>query len=465
MSLIFCILLLTPAVHVYENQEALQMTCALLDSVPGAWYSTDNTFTESVVASFPDFPLCSTSPYRQSITGIDVRFENSMFLSSIQGNSTVELLSAYLSRPWTYMASPEAWRVVYLKGDSLLITRQGIDQERIPLDNGSDFISFSTDGNFALVYFVPESANMPASLVTVDLTNGNIRPFNIDDPGFMSSGRFDCFVSNSGCVYLKRFFTGPVLFVPDSSLSGVVIELPDTDGRLGTLTSASTSEYSTGVFPGECGLPEIELFDHEGSVVSRVTPFRQYPMASFPSDGRTIAVSSELGVSVFDVHTGEMVSECIYGSANSPAVISSSGLYWACTFNHSLFHPQRGFSIVSGFLDGSGPAVVQFTDTSDFWSAPEVLSLSDRGDVLCRVNLDVPYQPESVIRYFLVDSTGSPVWISEPYFPSAGYVIPAENVRGPYISVMPRLADMSSDGNMVLLFDYETVRLLILDQD
>ncbi len=442
----------------------VELTCMLLDSIFGTWYSEQFSIVETTIDIPIDIPQGRISPCGQGRVGIDIRFEDA------QSAAQAQLLSSgYESIIETILGisrtlNPEQkWRMIILLDSSLVVLRENMEPETIDLNGDPGYLSLSPVGSYALIYDSPEYERSEGMLTKVDLISTKTSYLITEDSMYMSLGRFGCFVTDRGLVIVRRFRNGPLVYTSLANDSYEHWEIMEISDRLERLPIATTVYYISFTNETSSGLNEAVVLDFNGNIVSRFLTMRIYPKMVFSPDGTKLIFSSELGVSIYETVTGELIRENIYGEAKNAPVVSHSGLYWACSFRSSLQYLDSGHSVIAGPTEGNDTINIVLADCSEFWTKPEALSISDEGDVLCVLHFDVPGYPGSVRRYVLVDIAGNPLWMSEPLFPSVGVIQSTGNARGPFNSVLPKLADVSQDGDRILLFDYSHLRIIELN--
>lgn len=464
--MIFTLIILASAASLPSSTDLaeVELTCLLLDSISGSWSSEYYSIVERTFDLPVDIPQSRLSLCGQGHIGIDIRFEDiteSLRLRFRQSDR-FSIIKFMLDAIHSSNLESENWRILILLDSTLVVWRESLEPEKIQLDGDPGYFSLSPEGRFALIYHIPGYDQVEGMLTRVNLIKKSLSSVRTASTMFMSAGRFGCSVTDGGLIIIRRFRGGSFVYRKLDADSSDFWEMPEVEDRLERLPIATTEDYLAFANNTSSGLNEIVILDNQGNDLFRFRTMRVYPKIVFSPDGASLVISSELGVSVYHSMSGELIREDIHGNASGDPVVSSSSTYWACSFRSCLQDPDCEWSVIAGPLADRDPANVVLADYSKFWTKPKVLSVSDRGDVLCVLMFDAPSMPESIRRYVLVDSRGNPLWISEPMFPSTGTILPTCNAPGPYSSVLPMLADVSSNGDRIILFDYSCLRVIEL---
>lgn len=464
MNCIALMILLAAGFPTSNEPTGVELTCMLLDSISGTWYSEQFSIAETTVDIPINIPQGRKSPCGQGRVGIDIRFENTQ-----SATQALLLRSGFVSFMESILKESHAsnfeqkWRMIMLLDSSLAVLRENMEPEIININGDPGYLSVSPCGSYALIYDSPEYERSEGMLTKVNLISTKASSLITEDSMYMSLRRFGCFVTDRGLIIVRRFRNGPLVYTSLANDSYEHWEMMEISDRLKNLPIATTVDYISYINETSSGLIEAIVLDLNGNIVSRFLTMRVYPKMILSPDGDKLIVSSELGVCIYNTFTGELVRESIYGEADEAPIVSHSGSFWACSFRSSLQYPDCGHSVIAGTIDSNDRVNIVLADYSEFWTEPRALAVSDYGDVLCVLRFDVPGYPGSIRRYILVDLEGNPLWMSEPLFPSVGVIQSTGNARGPFSSVLPKLADISQDGDRILLFDYSHLRIIELN--
>lgn len=432
MLVLWILGLALPAVEAIPS-DCAPFSCALLDSIEGAWCCERLEAAEYT----PELPIPASEmiqvPWMQMQVGVDIRFES--------------------------YRNQDSWRLVLLMDSILVIAREVDDPIILDLECDPAHMSVSPFGSHFLIYHDPQPYADDYLLTVVDIESGRVQPIWISDHIAPPPQHFSCMVTDEGAVMADIFQGGWMIHASHGDVP--IPEMPrcwfaTSCGNL--IALQSKKDYSSPT--------EIFVMTSDGDTVMVFNPGRNNPIPAFSPSGDVLINAGELGISLFGMETGTLLYAYIFDASNQVPVISNAGLFWACSFGA---YPCNNKTVLAGSIPAPFCTNVVLEDQSEFWSYPRALAVSDSGHVLCSMELDVKGLP-GMIRYLLVDLGGEPLWFSRPLLPTAGSMIPTRNVReNPYSELAPYplietplLADISSGGCIIAYWDYDGLRIVTL---
>lgn len=343
------------------------------------------------------------------------------------------LLDSGRTRQCTFMAGSNL--LVFSDRDSVSVVCQ--------LEGQPVYFSISRSGLFALIYQQIDTSDSARYLSRVHLRTGNIVDFMVvEGANFLQSNPFRVSITDEGKIVVPGFL---------NSLHQVYLFEDDfwKEIDLG-------SNYITVPFSSQTGNRLLQCFrDQVGLILTTnldtlacFDPGRAYMNAILANSGNTVLYSSTIGISAYYAENGEITGNLYDYSGIQTPVVSASDLYWSCTFRHNSNRITGECIVISGKVE----------DVRDYnmlyFSEGEIrtLAVSDCGDVLCTQALTDP-RLHLAYRYLIVNDSGQVVWASEVKSPFFFNPRPSGNSLMSNTEIRPRLADISGDGNRILLWD------------
>lgn len=332
----------------------------------------------------------------------------------------------------------------FLVGSYLLVFS---DRDSIPvichLEGKPAYFSISRSGLFALVYQQINTSDSARFLNLVDLRTGNIVNFKVaEGANFLQCDPFGVLVTDDGKIAVPRPLNAPhqVYVFEDNSWKEI-----DTG-----------SDYLTAKFSSQAGNRLLQCFrDQVGLILTTdldilacFDPGRAYMNVILGNSGNTVLYSSTIGISAYYVESGGVTGDLFDYSGTQAPVVSASDSYWSCTFRHNSNRLTGDCIVISGKVEDVGDFDILYFSEAEI----KTLAVSDNGDVLCTQALTDP-RLHMAYRYLIVNSSGRVVWASEINSPFFFNPRPSGNSAVSIAEIRPRLADISGNGNRLLLWN------------
>ncbi len=347
-----------------------------------------------------------------------------------------------------YLLDPDrTHQCTFLVGSYLLVFS---DRDSFPvicyLEGKPAYLSISRSGLFALVYQQINTSDSSRFLNLVDLRTGNIVNFKVaEGANFLQNDPFGVLVTDDGKIAISRSLNAPHQAYVFEDYFWKKIDLG--------------SDYITVSFNSQAGSRMLQFPGNRDSSLGYIVssnldtlacfdPGRAYMNAVLANSGNTVLYSSTIGISAYYVESGVVTGDLFNYSGTQAPVVSASDSYWSCTFRHNSQGRTGECIVISGKVEDAGDYDILYSSEAQI----RTLAVSDHGDVLCTQALTDP-RLHMAYRYVIVNGSGWIVWASEinsPFFfnprPSGNSVVSIAEIR-------PRLADISGNGNRLLLWN------------
>lgn len=332
----------------------------------------------------------------------------------------------------------------FLVGSYLLVFS---DRDSVPvvcqLEGQPVYFSISRSGLFALIYQQIDTSDSARFLNLVDLRIGNIVNFKVaEGANFLQSDPFGVLVTDDGKIAIPRSLNAPhqAYVFEDSSWKGI-----DTGSDY--LTDKFSSQAGNRLL--QCSRDQVGLIlTTDLDILACFDPGRAYMNVILSNSGNTVLYSSTMGISAYYVESGEVTGDLFDYSGTQAPVVSASDSYWSCTFRHNSNTFTGDCIVISGKMEDAGDYDILYSSEGEV----RTLAVSNHGDVLCTQALTDP-RLHMAYRYLIVNYSGRVVWASEIKSPFFFNPRPSGNAMVSNTEIRPRLANISGDGNRLLLWD------------
>ena len=335
---------------------------------------------------------------------------------------------------WQSICLIDSIMLKFTEGDSLPVT---ISLTRLPTH-----FSISRSSGFALVYQQVNTGDSVRYLNRVDLGTGEVIDFQVENTYNLFSEPCGAIITDDGNVVS---FSGELFHF---NMGRTNIRQNGVPYTLSSRRDLIDSESENLVL----------VFDAGGTIVSTsndtIAHFDTGRTFSYPvltNSGERVLYSSSNGISSFDALTGDIESTLFSFSGQQAPIISSSDVFWACSFERNAESGNVYESLIVGRVDDVHVNTILYTNKTDLYSGIEVLSVSDQGDVLCTISLKDD-RFVTAYRYILFNRFGHIIWLSEVTSPLYSSPQIAGNAATQLMEIRPKLACVSADGRRVVVW-------------
>lgn len=334
-----------------------------------------------------------------------------------------------------------------LAGSYLLVFS---DSDSLPLvchlEGQPAYFSISRSGLFALVYHRINTSDTARYVTRIDLRTGSIDEFKVvEGANFLQQYPCHVLISDEGKISVPNFLNASNQAYYFDEHIWKEIE-PGSDYVIEPFSSQAGSRMLLMSGRWNSGRGYILSSNHD--TLTRFDPGRSFMEAILTNSGNTVLYSSTIGISAYYMESGEITGDLFEYSGIQAPVVSASDSYWSCTFRH-VDNSITGDCIV---ITGKVRDVSDYNFVYSSEAFIRTLAVSDQGDVLCTQALTDP-RLHQAYRYLIVDYSGRVIWASEFMSPFFFNPRPSCNSFISNVEIRPRLADISGDGDRLLLWD------------
>ncbi len=334
-----------------------------------------------------------------------------------------------------------------LAGSYLLVFS---DTDSLPLvcllEGQPAYFSISRSGLFALVYHQINSSDTARFITRIELRTGSTDEFKVvEGANFLQQYPCHVLISDDGKISVPDFLNASNQAYYFDEHIWKEIE-PGSDYVTEPFTSQAGSRML--LMSGSWNSPFGYILSSNQDTLTSFDPGRSFMEAILTNSGNAVLYSSTIGISAYYMETGEITGDLFEYSGTQAPVVSGSDSYWSCTFRH-VDNSITGDCIV---ITGKVRDVSDYNFVYSSEAFIRTLAVSDQGEVLCSQALTDPRLHQSY-RYLLFDYSGRVIWASEYISPFFFNPRPSCNPSISTTEIRPRLADISGDGDRMLIWD------------
>lgn len=419
--------LLFPAVseRLEENSECFQCIAA----------SDSFTFATDTLFSIADIAGVIPEWNRRNL-GIDIRF--------IKEDST------------------EYWQVILLLDSQLVRVSENRIEPSIYNIGGFPYsISVSRNASYVLAYQHVFIGDTVRNLNLIDISRENILDLCDENSINLTSEPYGAVVTEDGHVITYGFgesHSQAVSWIEDGRFHQETHSLSYNFGWLPIHSETSNrivaARKSTGT-----SAATVVVYNSSLDTVACFDSGRSYLQLCIDCSGNTVLYANECGLGSYSVPEQSIVGNVSMGPSTQPPVVSASDIYWACSFEADFAWETHGEEIATGLVSDLSATRIVYRNTSNQFTNPDVLSVSDNGDILCLMKFaDQRFPPTRF--YLLLNSDGEPVWLSEPMCESFWEYKVTANSDMPLLEANPKQICISSSGDRIIYYsDGEVVQV------
>jgi hypothetical protein len=327
--------------------------------------------------------------------------------------------------------SAEAWRVVFVLDEKVVVLQQDEEPVEIPVDLGIEYCRFSSSGRYLVVHDGADQYT-GRNAARIDVDTGEVRYFDSQPGGAL--GPRNMVVSNTGSLLFGWNF-----FDEDLNPTG---RGPDIYRPMAPVSSPNGTYWAATNFGST-----VYLLDRSGTSIcwTRDAGTTLSSEMVFSPDERLLAVPVHTGLEVWDVATGETVWRDESGKVGSTPIFDRS--------SHRMWYSNYAFDLPEALLAGSASITIpEYDGAYSHWRL-----IAASGDL-------VMIQPErrnpNMRRRALIDTDGVVLWASKAWEIQTG---PSGNA----FSLAwggPRTA-LSRDGSSMLISDGLVIRVFSITEE